>query len=97
MDENPQFPEIPMATLEQQQIASLKSDIYKLQARIEFLYKHLGLTFVEDINPSDDPEVIKVLRTGNVIEAIKVYRLRYNAGLAEAKTAVDEMRVRLGL
>lgn len=86
-----------MPTVEQDQIYSLKSQVNRLQAQIDFLYKHLNVEFIEDINPSDDPAVIKVLRTGNVIEAIKIYRERHNAGLAEAKIAVDEMRARLGL
>ncbi len=86
-----------MPTVEQDQIYSLKSQVNKLQAQIDFLYKHLNLEFIEDINPSDDPEVIKILRTGNVIEAIKVHRERHNTGLAEAKMAVDDMRARLGL
>jgi ribosomal protein L7/L12 len=86
-----------MATVEQEQIYNLKSQINRLQAQIDFLYKHLNVEYLEDINPSDDPEVIKVLRTGNVMEAIKTYRERHNAGLAEAKLAVDDMRARLGL
>ncbi len=86
-----------MPTVEQEQIYNLRSQINKMQAQIDFLYKHLNIEFIEDINPSDDPEVIKVLRTGNVMEAIKLYRERHDAGLAEAKIAVDEMRARLGL
>ncbi len=86
-----------MPTVEQEQIYHLKSQINKLQAQINFLYKHLNVEYIEEVNPSDDPEVIKVLRTGNVMEAIKVYRERHDAGLAEAKLAVDEMRARLGI
>jgi ribosomal protein L7/L12 len=86
-----------MPTVEQEQIYNLKSQLNKLQAQINFLYKHLNVEYIEDINPADDPEVIKVLRTGNIMEAIKTYRERHNAGLAEAKLAVDDMRARLGL
>ena len=86
-----------MPTVEQEQIFNLKSQINKLQAQINFLYKHLNLEYIEDVNPADDPAVINVLRTGNVIEAIKIYRERHDAGLAEAKIAVDEIRARLGL
>jgi len=86
-----------MPTVEQEQIYNLKSQVNKLQAQINFLYKHLNVEYIEDVNPADDPEVIKVLRTGNVMEAIKSYRERHNAGLAEAKLAVDDMRARLGL
>lgn len=86
-----------MSTEEQRQIYGLKERINKLEAQVDFLYKHLGVTFVEEIHPSDDLEVINVLRTGNILEAIKVYRSRHDAGLAEAKIAVEEMQSRLGL
>lgn len=86
-----------MPTVEQEQIYNLRSQINKLQAQINFLYKHLNVEYIEEVNPSDDPEVIKVLRTGNAMEAIKLYRGRNNAGLAEAQIAVEEIRARLGL
>jgi ribosomal protein L7/L12 len=37
------------------------------------------------------------LRKGNKIEAIKAYRLATNAGLAEAKTAVETLENQMGL
>jgi ribosomal protein L7/L12 len=86
-----------MATLEQQEISQLKQQIYRLQAQVEYLYRHLGVTFVEDVHAGDDPKVIAALRSNNVIEAIKAYRERYDVGLAEAKSAVEEMRARLGI
>ena len=86
-----------MSSEEQRQIYELKKNVFKLEAQVDFLYKHLGVTFVEDTHASDDPEVVNALRTGSVIDAIKVYRLRTNADLIEAKTAVEEMRARLGL
>ena len=86
-----------MSSEEQRQIYDLKTRVNKLEAQVNFLYKHLDITFVEETLLTDDPEVVKALRTGNEIEAIKAYRLRTNAGLVEAKAAVDEMRSRLGL
>jgi ribosomal protein L7/L12 len=44
-----------------------------------------------------DKRVIEMLRKGNKIEAIKIYREIYNVGLAEAKDAVDDMERRFGL
>jgi ribosomal protein L7/L12 len=38
--------------------------------------------------------VIDLLKAGNKIEAIKVYREMYNVGLAEAKEAIDRMEAR---
>jgi ribosomal protein L7/L12 len=86
-----------MATLEQQEIYGLRQRISRLEAQVEQLYKHLGITFVEDLRAGDDPQVIAALRSNNMIEAIKYYREKNNVGLAEAKTAVEEMRSRLGI
>ena len=86
-----------MPTEDQVQISALKSRVFQLEAQVKFLYKHLGVTFVEELGPSDPPAVIAALRKGNLIEAISAYRTVYNVGLAEAKTAVEEIRARIGL
>ena len=51
-----------MTTLEQESIALLKGRISRLEAKLEFLYKHFGVTFVEDTRPGDDPKVIAALK-----------------------------------
>ena len=43
-----------------------------------------------------DAQVIEMLKKGNKIEAVKIYREIYNCGLAEAKHAVEGIEVRLG-
>lgn len=42
-----------------------------------------------------DADILAVAREGNKIEAIKLYRERYDCGLAEAKEAVEAMLVGL--
>lgn len=86
-----------MPTAEQHEIDLLRSRISRLEAQLDFVYKHLGLTFVENVQPGDDPRVIDALRRNNLIEAIKVYREITNLGLAEAKAAVEEIRARRGI
>jgi hypothetical protein len=86
-----------MPTQEQQEIAQLKGRLSRLEARLEFLYRHLDVTFVEDTRLSDDPKVIAALKANNVTEAIKLYRQATNAGLEEARMGVEEMRSRLGI
>jgi ribosomal protein L7/L12 len=91
-----------MSTQEQQEIVLLKGRISRLEARLEYLYKHFGVTFVEDTRLTDDPKVIAALKANNVIEAIKLYRMATSTGsvtvsLEEAKMAVEEMRSRLGI
>jgi ribosomal protein L7/L12 len=86
-----------MSTIEQQEIEILRSRVSRLEAEVDFLYKHFGLTFSENANPSDDPRVIEALKKNNLIEAIKVYRELTNLGLAESKSAVEEIRRRRGI
>ena len=68
-----------------------------MEARLEFLYKHLGVTFIEDTQPTDDPKIIAALKANNLIEAIKLYRMATNASLEAARAGVEEMRARLGI
>lgn len=91
-----------MATLEQEEIALLKGRISRLEARLEFLYKHFGVTFVEDTRPGDDPKVIAAIKANNMMEAIKLYRMAaststVSVSLEDARTAIAEMRSRLGI
>ena len=82
-----------MSTAEQQEINLLRSRIVHLEAQIDFLYRHLGVTYVENNNP-DDPRILDALRKNNLIEAIKIYREINDIGLAEAKAAVEAIRAR---
>ena len=84
-----------MPTLEQQEIALLKGRVSQLEARLEFRYRNLGVTFVAQTRPGDDSRVIEALKANNMLEAIKAYRMATNASLEEAKIAIEEMRGRL--
>ena len=86
-----------MPSEDQVQLAALKTRVFQLEAQVKFLYKHLGVTYVEEFSSIDPPDVITALKQGNIIEAIKAYRLSTNVSLAEAKTAVEEIRARVGL
>ena len=86
-----------MPTEDQVQLAALKTRVFQLEAQVRFLYTHLGITYVPEISSIDPPDVIAALKQGNLIEAIKAYRLATNLGLAEAKAAVEEIRARVGL
>ncbi len=77
------------------EILALRARIAELESRVDFLYRHLGVTYVENTSMGD-ARVIDMLKRGNKIEAIKIYREIYNCGLAEAKQAVDSLQARLG-
>jgi ribosomal protein L7/L12 len=80
-----------------QDYIELKHRVIHLEGKVEFLYQHLGLTFVPESQPTDDPEVIEQLKKGKTLDAMKVYRELHGASMAEAKQAVEEIMARLAL
>ncbi len=80
-----------------EQFSRLQARVIQLEGQVAFLYKHLGVTFVPEPKPGDDPRIIEQLKKGSMIEAIKVHRELNNSSLVEAKQAVEEMKGRLGI
>ncbi|HAX68324.1 MAG TPA: ribosomal protein L7/L12 [Anaerolineales bacterium] len=78
------------------ELNSLRARIVELESRLNFLYKRLGIEYSDDPNVID-PRIIDLLKRGNKIEAIKIYRELTNTGLAEAKQAVERIEASLGL
>ncbi|MDP1547131.1 MAG: hypothetical protein Q8L87_14040 [Anaerolineales bacterium] len=79
-----------------EEITRLRVRIGELEARLDFLYKRLNIEYNDNPN-SIDPKIIELIKRRNKIEAIKVYRETHNVGLAEAKSAIDDLEARLGL
>ncbi len=89
-------------TITEQEYARLRDMVIRLQGEVDFLYKHLGLTFVPESAPQDDPRIVAALKKGNLLEAIKIYRELHSTtsvtiGMDEAKLAVEEIKGRLGI
>ena len=74
---------------------SLTQEVATIHRKIDFLFRHLGVTFVDERPPPDAVE--QMLVAGDKIGAIRVYRALHGAGLREAKEAVDEMAARMGI
>jgi ribosomal protein L7/L12 len=79
------------------ELIDLRQRIVRLEGQVEYLYKRLGINIDVEAASIDESEVIAALQKGNLIEAIKVYRQLYDVGLAEAKTAVENMKDRMNL
>jgi len=86
-----------MSSFEEQQINVLKMQVQRLETQVEFLYKHLGVTFVAETRAEDDPRVIAALKANNLLEAIRLYRETNDIGPVDARSAVEEMKKRLGI
>ena len=78
------------------EIFALRVRVAELESQVEFLYKRLGITYVREIG-TEDARIIDMLKKGNKIEAIKIYREIYKCGLGEAKQAVETIGMRFGL
>lgn len=78
----------------EQELIRLRARVAELEERLDYVFDHLGLT--ENRNPAyKDPRILDLLRQGNKIEAIKLYREMTRAGLAEAKAVIDRLEAGL--
>jgi ribosomal protein L7/L12 len=74
------------------EVQQLRSRVNELEDRLKYLYQRLGIDYSADPNadPVMSPEIQAALRSGNKIEAIKIYREMTGVGLAEAKDVIDK-------
>lgn len=77
------------------EIAQLRSRVAQLEAQITFLYTHLGVTYVPNLDIINQP-VIDLLKTGHYMDAMKAYMDIHKASLSNAKVAVDALNQKHG-
>lgn len=69
----------------------------RVERQLDSIARHLGVELPAELDPAEgSDEVRRLVRAGQVIQAIKVYREETGVGLAEAKAAVDRIRAQLG-
>lgn len=78
------------------EVTQLNARVRELEDKVDYLLRHLGLDYVKPLS-SDDHRIIEVLKRGNMIEAIKLYREIYNVDLTSAKQAVEGIKSRMNL
>jgi len=71
-------------------IIALRARVAELENKLDFIYKRLGIEYVDNPGMADS-RIISLIKKGNKLEAIKVYRELTNADLAEAKRAVENI------
>lgn len=74
----------------EQDLISLRARVTELERRLDFIYKKLGVEYIDNLEMAD-AHIIALVKKGNKLEAIKAYRELTNSGLAEAKQAVDRI------
>ena len=64
---------------------SATSDNSRLERKLDLILKHLGL----DPNQGLDEKIVELVKSGQKIQAIKLYREQTGVGLKEAKDYVE--------
>lgn len=72
-------------------LIQLRARVKELEDRLKFIYEHLHIS---DAPEAKNKEIIDLIKKGNKLEAIKVYREIFNVGLAEAKDEVEKVEAR---
>jgi ribosomal protein L7/L12 len=79
------------------EIEEIAVRLARLENKVNYLFQELGLQekyqaeLAQVVLQSGMADVVALLRINRKIEAIKLYRQKTGAGLAEAKAAVDSM------
>jgi hypothetical protein len=74
---------------------ALTFQLAALDRKVSFLFKHLGVQYVDERPPPD--EIERMILDGDRLGAIKVYQQKHGANLLDAKRAVEEIAARLGV
>jgi ribosomal protein L7/L12 len=63
----------------------------KLERQVAFLLEHLGLEYREGPHAGVSPEILELVRRGDKIGAIKLFREETGFGLREAKEFIESL------
>jgi len=84
--------------MEPHEIQRMNALVQKLDAldrKLSFLFRHLGIQYVDQRPPPDAIE--QLVLEGNRLGAVRLFQTTHKVGLAEAKRAVEEIAAKLGV
>lgn len=73
------------------EIAEIKARLEKLEAKLSFLYRSLGITAQEAPGWHASPALLELVKKGDKITAIKAFREETGASLKDAKDFVESL------
>ena len=76
-----------------QEIAEIKMRLDKLESRLGFLYRSLGITAQEVPGWQASPALLELVRKGDRIAAIKAFREETGASLKDAKEFIESLPI----
>jgi hypothetical protein len=78
-------------------IADLKGDLERLERKMDFLFRHLHLDYIESDLPSYMLEATQLIRFGHRDEAMKLIREYTAVGMVEARQQVEQIARNIGV
>jgi ribosomal protein L7/L12 len=72
-------------------VLALRGKVAKLERTVAFLLEKLNLTYEDNPAINVSAAVMNLVKQGNTLGAIQLYRQETGAGLAEAKQAIDSL------
>jgi hypothetical protein len=78
-------------------IHALRGDIERLERKLDFLFRHLHLDYIESDLPSYMLEATQLIRFGRQDDAIKLIREYTAVGIVEARAQVEQISRNIGL
>ncbi len=79
-----------------QRIAELQARVHELEARVGYMMRHLQIDHRPTTVPALD-QASALLRAGNKLEAIQVYRVATGVDLRTARDVVERLEQSLGI
>jgi hypothetical protein len=73
------------------EVLELRQQVGKLERQVAFLLDHLGLEYREGPNAGVSPEILGLVRRGDMMGAIRLYREETGFGLKEAKEFIESL------
>ena len=70
-------------------VLALRGKVAKLERTVAFLLEKLNLTYEDNPAINVSAAVMNLVKQGNTLAAIQLYRQETGAGLAEAKQAIE--------
>lgn len=74
-----------------EEIAEIKTRLDRLEARLGFLYRHLGISAQAAPGWRASPALLELVKKGDRIAAIKAFREETGASLKDAKNFIETL------
>ena len=80
-------------TYTDREIYLLRQQVERLERQVAFLMEKLGIEYHDESNAVASPEILKLLRKGAKLQAIKLFRQETGADLKTAKEFIESLEL----